>query len=133
MSGQMDKCRECGTMIFYADEKVVGTLNGEPNTRFDVLESEQYENGVPDGYSVYCLDCAPCECGLHPDLMSDRAAVKEGWCFKGDCEGELAAHKTDDHPCSHCFNPKFDCACSDSDEYKSVADRATKLTIQKEV
>ena len=118
MSGQMDKCCDCGTMVFYDDEKVVGTWNGEPNTRFDLLDVEHYQDGVPEGYSLYCLDCAPCERGLHPDFMSDRAASQQGWCFQGDCEGELAAHKTDDHPCSHCFNPKFDCACSEEEVSK---------------
>lgn len=96
MSGQMDKCCDCGTMVFYDDEKVVGTWNGEPNTRFDLLDVEQYKDGIPDGYSLYCLDCAPCECGLHPDFMSDRAAKQQGWCFRGDCDGEIEAHKTED-------------------------------------
>jgi hypothetical protein len=96
MSGQMDKCCDCGTMVFYDDEKVVGTWNGEPNTRFDLLDFNQYKDGVPEGYSLYCLDCAPCECGLHPDFMSDRAAKEQGWCFRGDCDGEIEAHKTEE-------------------------------------
>lgn len=118
MSGQMDKCCDCGAVLFYDDEKVVGTWNGEPNTRFDLLDFNLYKDGVPEGYSLYCLDCAPCECGLHPDFMSDRAAKQQGWCFRGDCDGEIEAHKTEDHPCSHCFNPKFDCACSEEEVSK---------------
>ena len=85
MSGQMDKCVRCSTMVFYADEKVIGTWNGMPYTRFDTLDFEQYEKGVPDGYLVYCLDCAPCECEFHPPFMSDKEAVGDGWCFRADC------------------------------------------------
>jgi hypothetical protein len=74
MSGQMDKCIACGEMVFYADEKVVGTWNGMPYDRFDVLEPEHYAEGVPEGYLVYCLDCAPCECGDHERFAPHRAA-----------------------------------------------------------
>ena len=121
MSGQMDKCCDCGAVVFYDDEKVIGTWNGEPNTRFDLLDFEHYKDGVPEGYSLYCLDCAPCECEFHPPFMSDRAATQQGWCFNpmsSMCGGILSAHKTDDHPCSHCFNPKFDCACSEEEVSK---------------
>ena len=86
MSGQMDSCRSCKAMVFYADEKVIGTWNGEPNTRFDVLDFDQYEAGIPEGYEVYCLDCAPCECEFHPPLMSDKQAAAEGWCFLPSCD-----------------------------------------------
>ena len=85
MSGQMDKCVRCSTMVFYADEKVIGTWNGMPYTRFDTLDFEQYENGVPEGYLVYCLDCAPCECEFHPPFMSDKQAAADGWCFSLQC------------------------------------------------
>lgn len=73
MSGQMDSCFSCRQMIFYPDEKVVGTWNGEPNTRFDVLDEQDYQDGIPEGYLVYCLDCAPCECGDHECLAPHRA------------------------------------------------------------
>lgn len=87
MSGEMDKCSRCASVLFYSDEKVIGTWNGEPNTRFDVLDYEQYhETGLPDGYLVFCLDCAPCECEFHPPLMSDAEARDEGWCFIPDCD-----------------------------------------------
>jgi hypothetical protein len=74
MSGEMAKCIACGEMVFYADEKVVGTWNGMPFDRFDVLEPEHYAKGVPEGYLVYCLDCAPCECGDHERFAPHRAA-----------------------------------------------------------
>ena len=108
-------CVSCRRTLFYPDEMVIGTFNGEPNTRFDVLDFEQYEEEIPEGYSSYCLDCAPCECEFHPPFMSDAEARGEGWCFSPEsslCGGILTAHKADDHGCSHCFNPKFSCACS---------------------
>ena len=88
MSGQMDKCVRCDEMLFYPDEKVIGTWNGEPYTRFDTLDFDQYEGGLPDGYLLYCLDCAPCECEFHPPFLSDKEAVAQGWCFAG-CEFAL--------------------------------------------
>lgn len=92
MSGQMDKCIKCGGVVFYDDEKVVGTWNGMPYDRFDVLDFEQYENGVPEGYLVYCLDCAPCECEFHPPFMSDKQAAADGWCFIPDCGADPHKH-----------------------------------------
>ena len=74
MSGQMDKCIKCGGVVFYDDEKVVGTWNGMPYDRFDVLGPEEYQDGVPEGYLVYCLDCAPCECGDHERFAPHRAS-----------------------------------------------------------
>ena len=94
MSGQMDKCQSCGDIVFYPDEKVVGTWNGEPNTRFDTLDFDQYDGTLPEGYELYCLDCAPCECEFHPPFMSDREARLDGWCFIADCskvDGHLVA------------------------------------------
>lgn len=85
MSGQMDKCIKCGDMLFYADEKVIGTWNGFPYTRFDTLDFDQYNGDIPDGYNAYCLDCAPCECEFHPPFMSDKQAKEDGWCFRADC------------------------------------------------
>jgi hypothetical protein len=85
MSGQMDKCIACGDMLFYADEKVIGTWNGFPYTRFDTLDFAQYADGVPEGYQTYCLNCAPCECEFHPPFMSDKQAAADGWCFRADC------------------------------------------------
>ena len=73
MSGAVGACFTCQSILFYDDEKVVGTFNGEPDTRFDVLEPEDYQDGVPEGYSLYCLDCAPCECGDHECLAPHRA------------------------------------------------------------
>lgn len=83
VSGQMDKCVRCDAMLFYPDEKVIGTWNGEPYARFDTLDFDQYEKGVPEGYLVYCLDDAPCECEFHPPFLSDREAAAQGWCFAG--------------------------------------------------
>jgi hypothetical protein len=60
-------------MVFYADEKVIGTWNGMPYDRFDVLEPEHYQEGIPEGYLVYCLNCAPCECGEHERFAPHRA------------------------------------------------------------
>lgn len=89
MSGQMDTCIKCGDMLFYADEKVIGTWNGFPYTRFDTLDFDQYNGDIPDGYNAYCLDCAPCECEFHPPFMSDKQAKEDGWCFRPDCEFAL--------------------------------------------
>jgi hypothetical protein len=92
MSGQMDKCIACGDMVFYADEKVIGTWNGEPNTRFDLLNFDEHGEAysgtqeIPEGYLVYCLDCAPCECEFHPPFMSDKEARDAGWCFLPSCD-----------------------------------------------
>ena len=73
MSGQLDTCIKCGDVVFYDDEKVVGTWNGMPYDRFDVLDPEHYAEGVPEGYLVYCLNCAPCECGDHERFAPHRA------------------------------------------------------------
>lgn len=83
----MDACSSCSAVLIYDDEKVIGTWNGEPDTRFDTLDFEQYADDVPDGYKVFCLDCAPCECEFHPPLMSDREARDSGWCFIPECDG----------------------------------------------
>ena len=88
MSGQLHTCCRCDAVLFYPDEKVIGTWNGEPYTRFDTLDFDQYENGIPEGYLVYCLDDAPCECEFHPPFLSDKEAVAQGWCFAG-CEFAL--------------------------------------------
>ena len=79
MSGQMDSCFGCKDLLFYPDEKVIGTWNGEPNTRFDVLDFDEHSGAyeasqeIPDGYLVYCLNCAPCECGDHERFAPHRA------------------------------------------------------------
>ena len=86
MSGELHACTRCSAPLVYPDEKVIGAWNGEPNTRFDVLDFDQYESGVPEGYLVYCLDCAPCECEFHPPFMSDAEARDEGWCFISNCD-----------------------------------------------
>ena len=93
MSGELHACTRCSAPLVYPDEKVIGAWNGEPNTRFDVLDFDQYESGVPEGYLVYCLDCAPCECEFHPPFMSDAEARDEGWCFIPNCDfGEAHRH-----------------------------------------
>jgi hypothetical protein len=81
-------CRVCKATLFYPDEVVIGVWNGEPQTRFDVLDFDQYDNGVPEGYEAYCLDCAPCECEFHPPFMSDNQAKAEGFCFVPACDDE---------------------------------------------
>ena len=81
-------CRVCNATLFYPDEVVIGVWNGEPQTRFDVLDFDQYDNGVPDGYEAYCLGCAPCECEFHPPFMSDAQAQRDGFCFTPACDDE---------------------------------------------
>ena len=85
-------CRVCTATLFYPDEVVIGTWNGEPNTRFDTLDFDDYDKGVPDGYEAYCLDCAPCECEFHPSFMSDKQARGQGFCFIPSCDEESAGY-----------------------------------------
>jgi hypothetical protein len=101
------RCSVCGFAVTTLDELVVGAYNGAPNERFDLLwapgaqEDDTFgsllPNGVvPDGYAAYCLDDSPCECGYHPDFMSDTVAQEEGYCFNPDCTGHnpvRMAHK----------------------------------------
>ena len=135
MSGQVDTCVSCKEVLFYADEKVIGTWNGEPNTRFDVLDFDQYEKGIPEGYRVYCLPCAPCECEFHPPLMSDRAATDDGWCFLPDCpfalnrDGDANWHRHYQHipreSASECLCRDVDyapCGLCDPDEGVDTGD-----------
>jgi hypothetical protein len=101
------RCSVCGFAVTTRDELVVGTLNGAPNERFDILwapgedEDEFGEllpgGAVPDGYLAYCLDDSPCECGYHPDLMSDTAAQEAGWCFNPDCQGHAPVRQAHQH------------------------------------
>lgn len=97
------RCSVCGFAVTTPDELVVGAYNGAPNERFDLLWAPGDEDettfdfvSVPDGYAAYCLDDSPCECGYHPDLMSDTVAQEEGYCFNPDCTGHnpvRMAHK----------------------------------------
>ena len=100
------RCSVCGFAVTTLDELVIGAYNGAPAERFDILWAPGEEEHtfdelvpdmeIPDGYLAYCLDDSPCECGYHPDLMSDTAAQEQGWCFEPDCTGHAPvriAHK----------------------------------------
>jgi hypothetical protein len=64
------RCSVCGFAVTTPDEIVVG---------------------------AYCIDDAPCECGYHPDLMSDTAAQEEGYCFNPDCQGHNPVRSAHSH------------------------------------
>lgn len=77
-------CRDCKSVVFYPDEMVVGFWVYQSRSRgsdneFGVLDQADYENAVPEGASVYCLNCAPCECGDHERLKAHTAANITAW------------------------------------------------------
>jgi len=97
------RCSVCGFAVTTLDELVVGAYNGAPNERFDILwapgmdDESDFDFVVPDGYLAYCLDDSPCECGYHPDLMSDTDAQEAGWCFNPDCAGHAPVRSAHQH------------------------------------
>lgn len=122
-------CSVCKAVLFYPDEVIIGTWNGEPNTRFDTLDFDDYESGVPEGYTAYCLDCAPCECEFHPPFWSDSDARDEGFCFVPACDDEAKGyHRHYPTPigsideCCCLFPSRTACECEEGCE-KFMCDR----------
>jgi hypothetical protein len=77
-------CRECKAVVFYPDEMVAGfwVYNDSRPRReneWGVLDWEDYESAVPEGAKVYCLNCAPCECGDHERLVAHTARNIVDW------------------------------------------------------
>jgi hypothetical protein len=71
-------CSKCDTLGFYPDEVVVGFWVHDDgrldrDNEFLVLDWEDHGGVLPEGAKVFCLDCAPCECGDHERLTAHTA------------------------------------------------------------
>lgn len=70
----MDICTICNAPVSIPDEGVWVNTNAES------IEINSESISKPsDGWEAYCLDDAPCECGKHPNGMSDKTAANLGY------------------------------------------------------
>ncbi len=77
-------CGKCDAVLVYPDEIVVGFWvyddgRADRDNDFQALDWADYEGTIPEGARVFCLDCAPCECGDHERLVPHTAQNIVAW------------------------------------------------------
>jgi len=66
----LKSCSSCGDISYFHDERVIGFwVHGDETPRkenaFRAVDEDEYGEDMLSGSSVFCLECAPCECGDH--------------------------------------------------------------------
>jgi hypothetical protein len=77
-------CGKCDAVLYYPDEAVIGFWvygdgRADRDNEFGALDWDDHQGTIPEGAKVYCLDCAPCECGDHERLVAHTAANITAW------------------------------------------------------
>jgi hypothetical protein len=73
MAYEMMACETCRSVVIYPDEIVIGHYEPKANPEEAGLEFIVCEEKHELDDKVYCLDCAPCECGDHERFAPHRA------------------------------------------------------------
>jgi hypothetical protein len=66
-------CSVCDALIYYPDEVVIGHYEPKANPEERGEDFIVCDKVHDKDDKVYCLECAPCECGDHERLVAHTA------------------------------------------------------------